>query len=385
MKTKTGLLYISLTAVVVIVFILLLTPSMRLGLFSDVPKAVKQHTPATTSINAKAQAPDPDAVNVNQTEAKSDAAFEPNQLAFVNVPVATLWTEPGLDRPVDAVAVGNPADMRKWTEDMSITEKKWLIGNLQTQALYGNAVTIMQVTDGWAEVGVHGQPEPGSDAGYVAWLPLNQLTYETTYENAVETGASAMVTAPTTWLYTDQDMQTPFIEISYNTKLPVLEQEEQTVLVATPGDGQHWIAKDAVGVTKKGEEVPEPTGDALVQSGKQFLGLPYLWAGASGFGFDCSGFTHNVYKAHGMTIPRDASAQALQGKEVAKADLQKGDLLFFADENGEGHVHHVGMYIGNGEMIHAPNTDKTVEIIQVFQSDYWSNEYAGARRFVDEP
>lgn len=46
--------------------------------------------------------------------------------------------------------------------------------------------------------------------------------------------------------------------------------------------------------------------DDLINTGKMFLGLPYIWAGTSGFGFDCSGFTHTIYKSHGITIPRDS-------------------------------------------------------------------------------
>ena len=75
--------------------------------------------------------------------------------------------------------------------------------------------------------------------------------------------------------------------------------------------------------------------------------------------------------------------QATHGTAVNKDDLQKGDLLFFAYEQGKGSVHHVGMYIGDGKMIHAPNPASAVEIIDVFESKHWSSEYAGARRYLD--
>ena len=95
------------------------------------------------------------------------------------------------------------------------------------------------------------------------------------------------------------------------------------------------------------------------------------------------GFTYTIYQANGITIPRDSSVQATHGTAVNKDDLQKGDLLFFAYEQGKGSVHHVGMYIGGGKMIHAPNPASAVEIIDVFESEHWSSEYAGARRYLD--
>src|SRR5699024_3900917 len=124
-----------------------------------------------------------------------------------------------------------------------------------------------------------------------------------------------------------------------------------------------------------------PTGADLVNTGRQFLGLRYLWAGVSGFGFDCSGFTYSIYRAHGITIPRDADAHAEQGRDVAKADLQSGDLLFFAQPGGTGFVHLVGMYIGDGKMIHAPNASTTVEIVDWQEWDV-DDEFAGAKRIL---
>lgn len=99
-----------------------------------------------------------------------------------------------------------------------------------------------------------------------------------------------------------------------------------------------------------------------MNTGKKFLGLHYLWAGMSGFGFDCSGFTFTIYQSHGITIPRDSSVQAQYGQSVPLNELQPGDLLFFAYDEGKGKVHHVAMYAGNGMMIHSPNSKKNVEI-----------------------
>ena len=100
--------------------------------------------------------------------------------------------------------------------------------------------------------------------------------------------------------------------------------------------------------------------------------------GTSGFGFDCSGFTHLVYAMHGVTIPRDADAQAVAGTPVARADLQPGDLVFFASK---GVVHHVGIYVGGNMMLHAPQTGGVVSVVSLAAQPY-ASEYAGARRYL---
>lgn len=299
--------------------------------------------------------------------------------AYVDVSVATLWSEPDVTRPVDKPSITNPVDMRTWTTSMSLDQKLWLVGNLQTQALYGQKVTVLDRKGDWVKVAVHGQPTPKNELGYPAWMPEKQLADNQRFEHT-DTTPFALVTDPTTWLYEDSEMKNKFKEISYNTRLPVINEKADAVLVATPGDGNKWINADAVSVYESTSDIPEPTGTDLVNSAKKFLGLPYLWAGASGFGFDCSGFTHTLYKSHGITIPRDSSVQATHGTPVKRGNLQKGDLLFFAYDEGEGYVHHVSMYIGDGKMIHSPNSSSTVEIIELDGSAY-EVEYAGARRY----
>ncbi|WP_255437494.1 C40 family peptidase [Thalassobacillus sp. CUG 92003] len=316
-------------------------------------------------------------------DAKENKKPANEDTAYVDVSVATLWSEPNITRSIDEPSVGNPVDMWEWTRSMSLDQKLWLVGNLQTQALFGQEVTILEEDGDWAKVAVHGQPTPKNELGYPAWMPKEQLSDRRYFKHMKEHKSFALVKEQTTWLYENMRQNERYKEVSFNTRLPVIANVGNAVLVATPSDGMKWLSSDAVSIYDSNDDIPEPDGEDLEKTGKQFLGLPYLWAGASGFGFDCSGFTHTIHKAHGITIPRDSSVQAENGEPVAKENLKKGDLLFFAYDEGEGSVHHVGMYIGNGEMIHAPNSESTVEIIDVFESDYYSSEYAGARRYID--
>ena len=118
----------------------------------------------------------------------------------------------------------------------------------------------------------------------------------------------------------------------------------------------------------------------IIQEAQQFLGLKYLWGGTSSDGFDCSGFMFRLYQSQGILIPRDASEQAGAGKPVLKENLQPGDLLFFAKVTPVDKIHHVGMYIGEGLMIHSPNS-KSVIRIEPFEAGVYGEEYWGARRY----
>jgi cell wall-associated NlpC family hydrolase len=103
----------------------------------------------------------------------------------------------------------------------------------------------------------------------------------------------------------------------------------------------------------------------------RYLGVPYLWGGASPAGFDCSGLVLYVYAQLGISLPHFAAAQYGSGTPVARDQLQPGDLVFFDGLN------HVGIYIGGDEMIHAPHTGDVVKISPM--SDF-GNAYVGARR-----
>ena len=314
----------------------------------------------------------------------SAASAAAEKTAYVDVSVATLWVDPGQDRPVDRPSTTNPADLRAWTGTMTLAERLWLVGNLETQASYGQRVLITEESGDWVHVVVPGQPTPRDARGYPGWMPKAQLTTGTAYSHFTSR-PFAMVTSNTAWLYDDPGRTRKFMELSFNTRLPVLAQAGPGVLVQTPSDGPKWFAPSDVSVYASPADIPRPTGEDLVDTIGMFLGLHYLWAGVSAFGFDCSGLTHTVYAAHGITIPRDADAQAAAGTPVERDQLQPGDLIFFAHNNGTGSIHHVGMYAGDGYIIDTPTNSATVEsgVERVKLDEHrYINEYWGARRYL---
>ncbi len=299
---------------------------------------------------------------------------------LVNVAVATLWTEPGLARKLDAPSLTSPVDMNAWTKAMNTADKRrWLTGKTETQALYGQELRLLQVKGDWAYVAVVGQSTPKSSYGYPGWMPKAQMltvNEASSYSNC----SIAVVSDKTTTLY-GEDRRTDLMELSFNTRLPITERTDGWIGVHLPDDHTGWLKESAVKVVDPSKELPAPTAAEIIATGKRFLGLPYLWAGVSAYGFDCSGFTSTIYGFHGISLPRDASAQIKEGKAVSWNELKPGDLMFFAHKQGKGSVHHVSMYIGNGQMMHSPKAGKTVEIISINTPAY-KTEFAGARRYI---
>ena len=117
-------------------------------------------------------------------------------------------------------------------------------------------------------------------------------------------------------------------------------------------------------------------GAQVVAIAMGYLGIPYVWAGASpSAGFDCSGLTMYVFAQVGISLPHFAAAQYGMGAPVAREDLEPGDLVFFRD------LGHMGMYIGDGNFIHAPRTGDVVKISSLSES-YYAENWVGARRVL---
>ena len=120
----------------------------------------------------------------------------------------------------------------------------------------------------------------------------------------------------------------------------------------------------------------------IVAAAKSLMGLKYVYGGSSTTtGMDCSAFSQWVMKQNGVSVARTARDQAKQGTAVSKSSLKAGDLLFFDTIAGNGRsVDHVGVYIGNGKMIHASSgSGKIVEVNM--NTSYWNSVYTTARRF----
>lgn len=119
-------------------------------------------------------------------------------------------------------------------------------------------------------------------------------------------------------------------------------------------------------------------GSNVVEYAKKFLGKPYVYGGNGPNSFDCSGFTKYVYKNFGINIERTSYSQLNNGYYVSKDALQPGDIVFFKQGSS---VDHVGIYVGNGQMIHASSPGDVVKYDSI-TSGYYNKYYYSARRVI---
>lgn len=292
--------------------------------------------------------------------------------AWVAVSVATLWRSPDSPRGIDAPALASPVRIEQWLGTMTTAERRALNGHADTQALLGDRVRVVRLRPGWAKVVVPSQPSQLDPRGYPGWIPRRQLTTTA----PTRSGQVATVVKRTAWLRTDQADGQKWLRVSFGTRLPVVTRTVKSVRVATPSGAVRRIARSVVALHAPADPAIPPTRASIVRTARSFEGLEYLWSGLSGFGLDCSGLTWLDYRVHGIRIPRDALPQSQHGTTVGTPD--RGDLMFYATA---GRVHHVSMYIGDGQMVHAPGTGKRVQVTSVSAPAY-RKEYAGARRYL---
>lgn len=120
--------------------------------------------------------------------------------------------------------------------------------------------------------------------------------------------------------------------------------------------------------TAGAETAPTPHARTAVGYAQEHLGAPYRWGGTGPRAFDCSGLVWAAYRAAGIRLPRTSRSQYRTGHPVGRSALKPGDLVFFG--NGSRSVSHVGIYVGNGRMIHSPRPGRTVTVATVDKHDY---------------
>jgi cell wall-associated NlpC family hydrolase len=114
------------------------------------------------------------------------------------------------------------------------------------------------------------------------------------------------------------------------------------------------------------EAVTVKSRQAITKTAKQYIGIPYCRGGKTTRCFDCSGFTKYVYRSQGINLPPTAHGQYKIATKVSAKEAQPGDLVFFQYRNGW--VYHVGIYVGDGKVLHSPRRGKSVRIESIWTS-----------------
>lgn len=224
---------------------------------------------------------------------------------------------------------------------------------LATQAILGTTVYVLKKEEGWYLI--------QTPDAYLAWVDSGgiQLMDEKSLSQYLAS-EKIMYTSTYGHAYTSMDTTKRVSDLVAGSLLQLLSVEDNFYKVQFPDGRIAFISKNEAQEYSFWLSKLSVEADALVETSKTLMGVPYLWGGTSTKGVDCSGFTKTIYFLNGMVIPRDASQQVHAGKSIDSiADfnkLDKGDLLFFGrkgtDSTAE-KVVHVGMWIGENQFIHS--------------------------------
>lgn len=233
----------------------------------------------------------------------------------------------------------------------------------------GTAVEVISTAEGWCFVRYDGE------TGYVAadYVLIGGQVDQT--KRGIVTGSCVNVRSGPT---TSDGIVT---KVYAGAILEILDETGNWYYISYNGN-KGYICADYVREYKG--NTTSAIGEQVVALALSYLGVPYVWGGESPSGFDCSGFTLYIYKQFGYTMSHSASAQWYNtGEYVERSDLQPGDMVFFADpsrSNGKA-CSHCGIYIGNGEFIHASSSSSGKYVrISNLTSGYYNTYYKGAKR-----
>ncbi|MGN1046592.1 MAG: C40 family peptidase [Candidatus Cryptobacteroides sp.] len=266
---------------------------------------------------------------------------------------------------------------------------------LGTQALMGTVVEIKGEESYWRKVVT---PEP-----YTAWCTAMGLVEMTPEEISEYNSAPKYIC--TAWhgtLYSSASEKSP--KICDLVRGDILRQvfragrhkavkRGEFVMAMLPDGVCGFVKADAVEDYSRWKGSRVPLGENVVREALKFVGVPYLWGGASPNGVDCSGLSLLAYRFCGVDLPRNASQQARLGTEIQVRDgediildsLRAGDLLFFGSrrEDGSARVTHVGIYISDGRFIHSSHLVR-INSLLASEKDFYENSHRllFARRII---
>ncbi|HWA67263.1 MAG TPA: C40 family peptidase [Mycobacteriales bacterium] len=312
------------------------------------------------------------------TASGAAAAPRPARNAIVAVSAAEVWAGPHRVKPVDRPAMQSPAHLLDWLHGMSFFQRSHLYQRLATQVRYGEQVVVLARRGTLSRIRIPDQTGGRYPTGIVGWIASRQLAAE-----PADWGAwrrEATVTARRAQLRGTAGGHLRTVALSYATTLPVIQVSGSRVVVAAAGPLRAGsLPRSAVSIHAPDTAALRPSGRQVVAQARRFLGLPYLWAGMTSWGFDCSGLASTVYSMLGIRLPRDAADQSLVGRSVPRRALRPGDLVYFSYNRKRSGIHHVAIYAGDGRVIQSPYTGARVDVMRL-RGSYLNREYWGASR-----
>ncbi|WP_414042072.1 NlpC/P60 family protein [Macrococcus sp. EM39E] len=298
-----------------------------------------------------------------------------------SVPVSTVWRSIDKVRDIDNDATSYPTNIQKWLLSLNLEQKLSFCedSRIDTQLLYGEPLEILEDIGDWCKVVCIEQVSESDDRGYPGYIPKSHIgEIEGMNHSVGHDNRFARIIIPRTLSY---KADAPYYVFSFNTTLPVHRIEDAFVYVYSP-DGILKLKKEAVSIQSTRLPEQNPSYNALYEAASMYIDLGYLWGGMSSYGYDCSGFVYHMYRHIGIDLPRDAHEQYFATTPIDKSELLPGDLVYFSNDKDIDKISHIGIYIGNGFMIHSPNTPLSIEE-RTIESGLYEEIYVGASRVYD--
>lgn len=251
---------------------------------------------------------------------------------------------------------------------VEMREKPARESKIVSQALFGEEVQVVKPGAGWFSI--------ATPDGYSGWVPAGSfVNLKKPYQTDLE------ISRLQAHIYAKAETEFgPLLTLPHGSKLHLIDGSDPRWLQILLPDGRE-------GFIQKGDV--ETESFELVSFAKKFLGIPYTWGGRSSFGYDCSGFVQMLYAQLGIRLLRDARQQIAQGRPIAMGQLDLGDLIFWG--KSEENIGHVGMYLEEGEFIHATARENKPYLRMSQLTDLeWSGDekayysYRCARRYVEK-
>ncbi|MGL5750117.1 MAG: SH3 domain-containing protein [Paraclostridium sp.] len=260
-----------------------------------------------------------------------------------------------------------------------------------TKAYKGNTLEILESSNGWHKVKLSNGKIGWASAQYISTSGNNTGGDNGGGTETPSTGKMATVTASALNVRSGPSTSNGVVGKVYRgNKVEILESSNGWNKIKLSNGTVGWASAQYLSTSDDSNQ--GGSGDngsdtgtsnkiqAIVNTAKAQIGKPEVWGAEGPNSFDCSGLTYYIYKQNGISIPRTSVAQSNFGTTVSQSNLQPGDLLFYST-NGSGRVSHVGIYVGNGQMVHTSASNKSVVITSI-NSSYWQNAYIKAKRVL---
>ncbi len=215
-----------------------------------------------------------------------------------------------------------------------------------------------------------------SQKGYRGWIRKENLSFSSNNTSAKDKPIVQVKNAKARITFADGS----FLNVYAGTRLPLMGRDTRRYEVIVPDGSTGYLPLEAAWVEEErfGKEI---TSRDILQASK-FYGSEYKWGGITAGGMDCSGFVYTAFRLNGIYLKRDSYLQAEEGEDVPVDQLKAGDLIFFRSDKA-GRITHVGIYMEDGNFIHASRSKKGVSVSSL-SDDYFRKNFAGARRILKQ-